>query len=283
MKTFILLAATSLVLLISSCNQNSPAPSNSGSTNNTNNTNMTPLENSLVGSWKLKRTEYRSSTFSLGLGDSTFQYINHYNYYNSILEFTSTPSSMAGQYYSGVWGFKDNTPPQQNIAWKEGPNNSITIGSSQSFFIIKYLSTDSMILDFGGGTTITRFFFNKNTVTPKMNQIEQQLIGNPWQLISQNGQAPSYPIYKNFKSTWFNDNGYLLIDSFLFPPPNVTTVGPNPWEVLYPNRAIPILYFDNTTSGGFYKIITLTPNNLRIEGINPSSSSISTSTLIYSR
>lgn len=259
-----------VLLTIVSCNQNSPAPSNTGNTNNNNNTNLTPLETSLVGSWKLKRTEYRSSTFVYGLGDSTWYYTNHYNYYNSIIEFKATPSNILQDYYSCVIGISDMIAPGI-VSWKEGPNNSITIDGQQSYFRIKYLSPDSMVLD---GHYGTRYFFNKNTMIPKLNPIELQLSGNPWQLISENGQVPLYPTYKHFKSTWYTDNGYLSTDSFVN-----FAVSPASWEVLYPNRTIPILY----NKQDYFKIISLTPNNLRLEGFYPQMNSTSTSTLIYSR
>jgi hypothetical protein len=266
------LSITLVIMIATRCNQNSPAPSNGGSSNGTNNTTtMTPLETSLVGSWKLKRTESRSAIYFSGFGDSTISYINHYNYYNSILELKSTPSSLAG-YYEGVFGSNDVGGASQ-IYWKGGPNNSITANQSQSFFVIKYLSTDSLILDMGG---LTRLFYNKNTITPKMNNIELQLLGNPWQLISQNGVTAPYPTYLIFKNNWVT-GGYNSADSVVL---GVGSVQQQPWEVLYPNRTVPILF-----RGSLYrKIISITPNSLRLELIgNPTVNSVSSQTLIYSR
>jgi len=274
MKQFLNIMVFTLVIMITTrCNQNSPAPSNGGSSNGTNNTTtMTPLETSLVGSWKLKRTESRSSTYISGLGDSTISYINHYNYYNSILELKTTAGNIAG-YYEGAFSANDAMPASQ-ISWKEGPNNSITMNYSQSFFVIKYLSTDSMVLEYGGGI---RYFYNKNTITPKMNNVELQLLGNPWQLISENGVTPWPSKYIIFKNNWVS-GGYNSTDSL------VVAGGASiqfPWEVLYPNRTIPILY---RGAQQYSKIISLTPNNLRLELIvNPAVNSVSSQTLIYSR
>jgi hypothetical protein len=273
---------TLVIMIITRCNQNSPAPSNGGNTNNTNNTNMTPFENSLVGSWKLKRSEQRHSIYNLGLGDSTYSYINHYNYFNSILELKSTSYTGLPGYYEGTWGTDDYTMPQI-IPWKGGPNNSIIL-PSQIYKVIKYLSTDSMVIDWllTGGSSI-RYFYNKNNIPPIQNNIESQLIGNTWQLISQNGGTPQQQTFKQFFSNWSSDDGYYSKDSINTSPsgstPNWMT-GPSSWQVLYPNRTVPILKMDGA---GFYKITNLTSNSLRIEQIAPTLNAQSTSTLIYSR
>ena len=59
MKTLILFVASALVLIISSCNQNSPAPSNSGSSNNTTPTVaiLTHQDSLLLGNWILDKIE----------------------------------------------------------------------------------------------------------------------------------------------------------------------------------------------------------------------------------
>ena len=45
--------------------------------------------------------------------------------------------------------------------------------------------------------------YNKNTLTPKLNNVEMQLLGNPWQLISQNGVPPSFTTFMTFFSQNF--------------------------------------------------------------------------------
>lgn len=261
-----------VVIIVASCNQNSPAPSPATPSSPTSPTsNMSAFETSLVGSWKLKRSETRSTTGLPGLGDTVAWYTNHYNYSTSMFELTSNSSANSG-YYDGIFGIMDNgnTYP---IFWKGSPNNAITTLQGYGF-TVKYISTDSLVLDYGG----YRYYYNKNTITPKMNSKELQLLGNPWQLISQNGLTPTYPTFKIFKNNWSNSLGYFSLDS------TVTTTGPtlsaSTWEVLYPNRAVPILFGATMT---YCKIISLTPNSLRIEGFNPTISSASTSTLIYSR
>jgi hypothetical protein len=261
-----------VVIIVASCNQNSPAPSPATPSSPTSPTsNMSAFETSLVGSWKLKRSENRSTSYP-GLGDSIINYTNHYNYTNSLLELTSN-SSVTG-YYDGIFGISDLTPSNV-INWKGSSNNNILTLNGYNFNV-KYLSTDSLVMDYGG----VRYYYNKNTLTPKLNNVEMQLLGNPWQLISQNGVSPSFTTFMTFKNYWSNIC-YHRIDSVFFNPSQPATLGGGYWEVLYPNRSIPILFGTGGTS--YAKIITLTANSLRIEGFNENISSASTSTLIYSR
>jgi hypothetical protein len=278
------LSITLVIMIATRCNQNSPAPSNGGSSNGTNNTTtMTPLETSLVGSWKLKRTEQRLYIYNLGLGDSTCSYTNHYNYFNSILELKS--NSIAGLlgYYEGSFGVNDYTFPEI-IYWKGGPSNSIVTAGSQLYFNIKHLSTDSLVIDLlASGVNSIRYFYNKNNIPPIQNNIEVQLIGSPWQLTSQNGGTAPQQSFKQFFSNWYSDDGYYSEDSFNISPSGFTPnwiTGPSNWQVLYPNRSVPILKMNESE---YYKITNLTANSLRIEQILPTLNAQSTSTLIYSR
>lgn len=236
---------------------------------------MTPWETSLVGQWKLKRTELRMSLYQPGLGDSTWCYSNHYNYSNSKLELKSTLYTNSGstQMYDGIFGMQDGGPTF-NIGWY-GANNTIFTDVSGNF-TVHYLSfaPDSLVVDYSGNT---RYFFNKSNALPVLNNIESQLIGGTWTLVSQNGVSPSTPTYKMFFNNWYNSNGYYCKDSTYY---NGTgSASPSYWEVLFPNRAIPIL-----SSGYYYKITNLTANGLILEVMgNPQVNSNTTTTYIYSR
>ena len=236
---------------------------------------MTAWETSLVGQWKLKRTEVRSNSYLPGLGDSTFTYTNHYNYLYSQLELGTTPVAGTSQ-YAGVMGM-DDVGTASAITWCGGSANTITIGSNLDFFIVHYLSTDSLVLDAIGG--IGRYFYNKTTTPPSLNVVENQLPGGMWQLLTINGSAPGFPTYRTFFSNWYSDDGYFLKDSVATGGSGLVTAGE--WEVLFPTRAIPIL---KTGSGSWYKITNLTSTALTLEQLaNPTVNSSSGIIYVYSR
>ncbi len=269
----ITLIAYVLIIIGSSCKKDkSPNPTGSTVTSGS----LTPWENSLVGQWKLKRSEIRSNAFSPGLGDSTFQYTNHYNYINSQLNLTASPDMVYNgtQYYHATFGYQDNTPPESNWAWAGGAGSSIDIPGTPNIFSIIYLSTDSLVLDYVNGGQ--RLFFNKTTTPPVLNNIESKLVGGIWTQVTHNGSAPLSPTFKMFFNNWYSTDGYLGKDSTTF-------AVPFSWQVLFPNRAIPIFYTNSSSNGPYYKITTLTANSLTLEYINPGSYSTTLWTDVYSR
>jgi hypothetical protein len=267
--------AFGLILILSSCKKDkSSTPSGTPVTAS----GMTALETSLVGQWKLKRTESRDNFYWPGYYDSTIFYTNHYNFLNSQLEFKSTLSYVAAsgaQMYQGVFGVDDGSPAG-GLDWCGLSGNTISINGATAYFVIQYLTPDSMVLDIYGGTC--RLFYNKTNTQPVFNNVESQLSGGTWQLISANGVPPGYPTYRTFLPTWFNDYGYFTKDSIYYTP-TLYTVGSGTWEVLFPSRSIPILFSDN----GYYKITNLTSTSLQLEFFSPFSSSSTIETDIYAR
>ena len=160
----------SLLLINTGCQQTPPpTPSPNPNPQST----MTPWETSLVGQWKLKRSETRMNTYQAGLGDSTMGYTNHYNYNNSQLELKLVPYTSSGstQLYEGLWGNQD-AGPTIDIGW-HGANNTIFTNVGYNFSV-HYLSfaPDSLILDYLG---IYRYFFNKSNTPPTLNNRQIQL------------------------------------------------------------------------------------------------------------
>jgi hypothetical protein len=234
---------------------------------------MTAWETSLVGQWKLKRTETRTNAWLPGLGDSTFTYKNHYNYLYSQLELGTTAS---GSQYSGIMGTED-TNPADAITWCGGAGNTITIGSSTNFFTVHYLTTDSLVLDFSNGTG--RYFYSKLSTPPALNAVESQMIGGTWSLVTFNGSAPANPTFKTFFGNWYTDQGYFCKDSVDDGNPFSETT--DDWEVLFPSRAVPIFH---STSTSWAKITNLTATSLTIEVMaNPAVNSSTIYTYVYSR
>lgn len=249
------------------------------------NTNLNSTEQQLVGQWKLKRTEGWSSGTFPGLGDSITRYINHYNYTNSQLDLSDSPSGYENQYIAPYSGGDDDSGPYLNERWYFDENlNYLYLGGDP--YIIKYLSSDSLVImnvDNNG-----RAYYNKNTITPSINSIEAQLIGT-WRLTSVDGTVYPYPSYQEFYykfySNWYSDKGYYKVDSLV----NYTwPLQLNPFVVLYPERQIPILA---TKMGGsmfssyyYYKIISLDSNTLILESfLNPTINSESESNFHFEK
>lgn len=240
---------------------------------------MTVWETSLVGLWNLKRTEYRAGVYLAGLGDSTSIYENHYNYNYALLDLQTTPytTQQGIQAYDGVWG--QGIGSNMNIHWYGSSNSTISLEGSPNYFTVKYLTSDSMVLDISGGST--RFFYKKSTTQPVQNNIESQLTGGTWTLVSLNGSTPTYPIYKTFFNNWYayTTKGYYVKDSSYNNGSGSTS--PGTFEVLFPSRPIPILY---STALGYCKITNLTSTSLTLGQIaSPTQNDNVSATYIYSR
>ena len=267
--------AVALIVIATSCkkDEKSPTPGTPGVTAS----GMTAWETSLVGQWKLKRTELRSNAFIFGYFDSTMFYTNHYNYNSSQLELGTTTWGATGvsPYYSGIMGLNDSDFPGA-IPWSGGIG-TINI-SGAPYFKVHYLTPDSMVLDLFGGQQ--RLFYNKLTAAPTLNAIESQLIGT-WTLVSFDGSAPTNPHFKTFYNMWYCDDGYLSRDSI--DNGTSSSVFIKSWEVLFPSRTTPIFHEALGGGLGYAKITNLTATSLTLEQIYPSISSATISTYIYSR
>ena len=242
MKNITLIAFV-LIIIGTSCKKDkSPNPTGSSATSGS----LTPWENSLVGQWKLKREEQRTNAYaSYGITDSTIWYINHYNYLNSQLDLTSTLSNN-GQDFLCTIGTVDGNSPSQGV-WRGGDHNSITFAGAQYYFMVQYLTADSLVLDFDGGQV--RLFYNKSTSFPTLKSIETLLTGQPWNGVEITGTV-------TFNTNWqtLGSPGY-----------NCTTTGAvtsnfsNKWEVICENTPTPVLQW-----GTYYKINNLTANSLTL-------------------
>ncbi len=266
----------SLILFVTSCKKDkAPTPS---TTPVTTPTSMTPFEASLVGHWKLKRSETRTNQYFPGLGDSTFVYKNHYNYLNSQLYLSATLVSGTTQ-YEGIMG-TDDVSLAQTISWCGDVSNTITMGNNLSICSVHYLSTDSLVLDFAGGQA--RYFYNKTTTPLALNNIESQLLGSKWTLTSFNGAPASYYDYKTFFNNWYTDEGYYSKDSTF--AGGVASASPSSWEVLFPNRTSPILKAGSVMGNdGWFKITSLTPTSMTLEDFNVLVNTTTINTYVYTR
>lgn len=265
-----------LILISTGCQQE---PTPTPSPNPTPASSMTAWETSLVGLWNLKRTESRLGLYLPGLGDSTISYENHYNYIYALLDLQSTSyiSQQGVQMYDGVWGV--GTGANNNIHWYGGSNNTISLEGSPNYWTVKYLTSDSMILDISGGSI--RYFYKKSTTQPVQNNIESQLTGGTWTLVSSNGTPSSYPTYKTFFNNWYSytTKGYYVKDSTYYNGSGSTS--PGTFLVLFPSRPIPILYSSELS---YCKITNLTATALTLEQmLSPSQNANVSTTYIYSR
>ena len=287
--------AVALIVIASSCkkDEKSPTPGTPAVT-----ASLTSFETQLLGKWNLKRTEDRGTYFLAGLGDSLNSYMNHYNYLNSMFEFTSTSAySFTGspQYLVNI-GTDDLGPPYSR-SWNGGSANTITINSVVNYFVVKYLTTDSLVLDFGG--PIKRYCFNKSTVPPVQNNVETLLVGG-WQLTSAIASwgdvTPTQPTFRSFYSTP-GSGGYIWKDSvpsYVIPGTTITSpeqVCQGFYQVLFPNRTIPIYKGIGgcgtgapTGANAYCKITNLTATSLTLEMMaNPAVNSTTSITYTYTR
>lgn len=287
--------AVALILIATSCkkDEKSPTPGTPAVT-----ASLTTFETQLLGKWNLKRTEDRGTFFLPGLGDSLNSYMNHYNYLNSMIEFTSNSAySFTGspQYLVNI-GLDDLSVPFSS-SWNGGTGNTITIHSSVNYFEVKYLTTDSLVLDYSGG--IKRYCFNKSTIPPVQNNVETLLVGG-WQLTSAIASwgdvTPTQPTFRTFYST-YGSEGYIWKDSvpsYVIPGSTITIpeqVCQGFYQVLFPNRTIPIYKGAEgcgsgapTGANSYCKITNLTATSLTLEMMaNPSVNSTTSITYTYTR
>ena len=288
--------AVALIVIATSCKKDEKAPT-PGTPAVT--ASLTTFETQLLGKWNLKRTETRYGTYYAGLGDSLMSYVNHYNYLNSMFEFTSNSAYS----YTGSPQYLVNTGSDDfgvpfSRSWNGGTGNTITINSSVNYYVVRYLTTDSLVIDFSAG--LCRYYFNKSTTPPVQNNVEALLLGR-WQLtsaiISGTNMTPTQPTFRTFYSNFvYGLEGYSLKDSvpsyvssgYTYPE-NVYALK---YEVLFPERTIPIFYGLSGSigsgapigAGGYCKITNLTATSLTLEGMsNPAVNSTTNRTYIYTR
>lgn len=254
------------------CNNNEETPSpNTPSTSN-----MTTLEQSLVGDWKLKRIELNNVGFYQQYQDSMVGYTHYYNYTNSKFNFTSTSTTINAsnghQQYNVKHGTCDNTNWVEKNWYAE--DNQIFLENGISFNII-YLTSDSLVMDCLG---LYRYYLNKNTIPPSLNNIEAMLIGR-WKAVGTN-----CTIYKTFKSVFNNPclsvdytggtvGGYTVNDSIVFSA-GITYEFSTTYEVLHPELSIPTYYgsgglmtgnaIEYSSDNLFYKLTNISATSFTI-------------------
>ncbi len=218
--------------------------------------NMNSTEQLLVGQWKLKRSEWRPGYNYMTLGDSLECFNRYFNYSNARLDLSSTSDGL--EYVIDYYGWNDFSSPDVGDSWYVDENiNSIFI--RHDAYIIKYLSTDSLILEYNGGD---RFFYSKNSIQPTLTNIETLLLGT-W--LWTNNPLSSVQQYFNF--TDFRDVSTSGSCLTYYATDSVTYSGGYSsdsfeYKVLFPERPVPIL---NYLLGGPCKITNLTANSLTLE------------------